>query len=76
MYDNCQACGNAIISALDYGTEPDGRRNRDFCTNCYKSGNFYSHDWRGYEDGPMPVMTPMFGGLFTGRMAGGHTGWF
>jgi hypothetical protein len=73
MYGNCQSCGNAIF---DYGTEEDGSRNRDFCTNCYKSGHFYKHDWTGYEDGPIPMMALPFNGLFTGRMVGGPAGWF
>jgi hypothetical protein len=54
MYNNCQVCGNSIFSANDYGTESNGQRNRDFCSNCYKGGHFYTHDWRSVEDGPLP----------------------
>lgn len=50
MYNNCQVCGNPIFSATDYGTDADGRLNTDFCSNCYKGGNFYSRDDGGGLD--------------------------
>jgi hypothetical protein len=75
MYNNCQVCGNPIFSAHDYGTEPDGRRNRDFCSNCYKSGHFYPQDWCSDQDGPLPTPPFYSGSMFLGR-TGGQMGWF
>jgi hypothetical protein len=55
MYRNCQSCGNAIFSVNDYGTESDGRLNRDYCSNCYKGGQFYSRDWKVGDANPAPM---------------------
>ena len=68
MYKNCQSCGNPIISDTDFGTESDGQRSPDFCSNCYKGGNLYRQDWRGEMDEPIPSPYP---GMYVGRMGYG-----
>jgi hypothetical protein len=84
MYSNCQSCGNTVFSINDYGTDGDGRRNRDFCSNCYKGGKFYRQDWRGFEDGPYPThaltsdsppMSPYYTGMYM-HHPNGYMGWF
>jgi ribosomal protein L37E len=55
MHTNCQVCGNPVFSARDYGTESDGRLNRDYCSNCYRGGHFYAKDWTYSSDTPMPA---------------------
>lgn len=55
MYRNCQVCGNPLFSMNDYGTDMDGRLNRDYCSNCYKTGHFYNRDWDADSDDPMPA---------------------
>ena len=52
MFSHCQVCGNPLFSPQDYGTEPDGGLNQDFCSNCYKEGRFYTRDYDGFLCGP------------------------
>jgi hypothetical protein len=73
MFRHCQSCGNPVFSANSFGTEANGQINQDYCSNCYKSGHFYSKDWTSGSDLPMPENTPavpippvpplMYGGL-------------
>lgn len=41
----CQVCGNSMYSSSYCGTEGDGTANADFCSNCYRGGEFYSRQW-------------------------------
>lgn len=72
MYRNCQVCGNPIFSAVAFGTDSDGRLNRDYCSNCYRGGHFYSKDRPVDDFGVNPLV-----GIFaahTGSGAGGNFG--
>lgn len=64
MFKNCQVCGNPMFSVNDCGTDDDGRFNRDYCSNCYKSGHFYARDPVGDADATYPAP---FAGLAAGR---------
>lgn len=64
MYTNCQVCGNPIFSPYEYGTEPDGSFNQDFCSNCYKEGHIFTRDYDSYLDGPP---TPPWDMPYVGR---------
>jgi len=34
------------------GTDANGAINSDYCSNCYKSGQFYAQSWDGALSGP------------------------
>ena len=53
---NCQACGNPMYSQDYYGTDENGSLNSAFCSNCYKSGKFYSSSLNAYTSDD--VFTP------------------
>lgn len=36
----CQSCGMPLQKQEDYGTNPDGRRNEDYCCYCFENGAF------------------------------------
>ncbi len=36
----CQSCGMPLNSAADHGTNTDKSQNDDYCTYCFKDGNF------------------------------------
>lgn len=36
----CQSCSMPIDTPEMYGTEKDGSKNSDYCTYCYKNGEF------------------------------------
>lgn len=36
----CQSCGMPMQAPEDFGTNSDGSQNDDYCTYCYKNGNF------------------------------------
>lgn len=36
----CQCCGRDIISESDFGTNPGGAKNEEYCFDCYKDGMF------------------------------------
>lgn len=38
----CQNCGAQILSEKHFGTNYDNSVNRDFCSDCYRDGNFTS----------------------------------
>ncbi len=38
----CQSCGMPLQNASDFGTEADGKPNREYCTYCYRQGEFTS----------------------------------
>ena len=42
LQKNCQVCGNPMYSRHYLGTEADGALNVDFCSSCYKGGQFYN----------------------------------
>lgn len=42
LHSNCQVCGNPMYSQSYFGTEAGGQLNPDFCSNCYKSGQFHA----------------------------------
>jgi len=68
LHSHCQVCGNPMHSQSYFGTEADGALNPDYCSNCYKSGQFYN---RQGAYGAMPLSWPMF----TGGSAG-MSRWF
>ena len=52
---NCQVCGNPMFSQSYCGTDADGSLNMDYCSNCYKGGQFYTRDGEGnIIDSAMP----------------------
>ena len=52
LHSNCQVCGNPMYSQTYCGTDANGTLNPDYCSNCYKSGQFYARDWNGSLSGP------------------------
>jgi hypothetical protein len=36
----CQSCGMPMTKLQDYGTNPDGSKNQEYCTYCFQDGNF------------------------------------
>lgn len=36
----CQSCGMPLQKQEDYGTNPDGSRNEDYCCYCFENGAF------------------------------------
>ena len=52
MQSHCQVCGNPMFSQSYCGTDADGSLNTDYCSNCYKGGQFYTRDWDGNLSGP------------------------
>lgn len=38
----CQSCGMPLKDIKDFGTNKDGSINEEYCTYCYKDGNFTS----------------------------------
>lgn len=36
----CQSCGMPLSVNKDFGTNADNSRNDDYCTYCFKEGNF------------------------------------
>lgn len=40
MTKNCQVCGNPMFSMNDLGSNDDGTFNTDYCSNCYRNGEF------------------------------------
>ena len=40
MMKTCQSCGMPMAKEEDFGTEAGGGRSKDYCTYCYRDGNF------------------------------------
>ncbi len=40
----CQSCAMPMASAGDFGTNPGGSQNEEFCTYCVQEGSFTDHD--------------------------------
>ena len=40
----CQSCGYPLQKAEDKGTNADGTRNEEYCSMCFKDGNFLQPD--------------------------------
>jgi hypothetical protein len=40
MYRYCQVCGSPIFTAQSHGTEANGQYSRDYCSDCYRGGQF------------------------------------
>jgi hypothetical protein len=40
----CQSCGMPMKAAAEFGTEANGSTSLDYCTYCYKDGQFTSDD--------------------------------
>ncbi len=36
----CQSCGMPMLKQDEFGTNADGRKNRDYCKFCYQNGSF------------------------------------
>ena len=36
----CQSCGMPMVTAEEFGTDSDGSVNTDYCTYCFKDGQF------------------------------------
>lgn len=53
MQKNCQVCGNPMYSLSYLGTEADGSLSSDFCSSCYRGGQFYAPQdgWSIYGGG-------------------------
>lgn len=47
MVRNCQVCGGPIFSRDNLGTNEDGTYNRDFCSDCFRDGEFTVRQDRG-----------------------------
>jgi len=39
----CQCCTMPMVKPEDFGTNKDGSLNDDYCTWCYKDGDFTEH---------------------------------
>jgi hypothetical protein len=40
LWPICQSCGRPLFRDEDFGTNTDGTRNRDYCSNCYANSAF------------------------------------
>lgn len=40
----CQSCGMPMERPEDFGTNADGRKNKDYCCFCFQNGDFTSPD--------------------------------
>ncbi len=40
----CQSCSMPLVKPEDFGTNPDGSPNEDYCTQCYQEGHFTEPD--------------------------------
>lgn len=40
----CQSCALPLKSPIDFGTNVDGTKNRDFCGYCFQRGEFTQPD--------------------------------
>lgn len=49
MHTTCQVCGNSMFSQSYCGTDAKGALTAEYCSNCYKGGQFYNRDWDGYS---------------------------
>ena len=38
----CESCGMFLKEEIDFGTNKDGSKNREYCVYCYKDGAFTS----------------------------------
>lgn len=38
----CERCGMPMVTSEEFGTNKDGSLNQDYCTYCYKDGDFTS----------------------------------
>ncbi len=36
----CQSCGMPLKSESDFGSDKDGKLNKDYCKYCYQNGEF------------------------------------
>ena len=36
----CQSCGMPMQKPVDFGTNADGSKNDDYCSNCFRKGEF------------------------------------
>ena len=50
LRSNCRVCGNPMYSQNSFGTELDGSLNPDYCSNCYKAGQFFSRYWDAWTN--------------------------
>ena len=69
LHLNCQVCGNPMYSQNYCGTEADGSLNSDYCSSCYKSGQFHYRQWDGALTNVSGLASPM--SIFTSRGPGG-----
>ena len=42
LQQTCQVCGNSMYSLNYCGTELDGSLSSEYCSGCYRGGQFYS----------------------------------
>jgi hypothetical protein len=40
----CQSCGYPLLKEEDKGTNADGKRNEEYCSMCFKDGEFIQSD--------------------------------
>ena len=64
---NCQVCGNPMYSQSYCGTKSDGSTTNEYCSNCYKGGQFYSQH---HMDGGLVGAASSWPFLYTGRGVG------
>lgn len=68
LHANCQVCGGSMYSPGYFGTDLDGSLNPEYCSGCYRGGQFYSRDWNGSLSGQSMPWAMMFSGEnLTGR---------
>jgi len=70
MQSNCQVCGNPMYSQSYCGTETDGSLNPEFCSNCYKGGQFYSRHLNAFTSNTEATPWGLFPGTGMGRGLG------
>jgi hypothetical protein len=74
MYEYCQVCGSPMINDASHGTDANGQYNRDFCSNCYRNGQFsgtgcftnpelFNSGWN-YIESPMALAAPYYPGIY------------
>jgi len=67
---HCQVCGNPIHFQSYCGTDANGALNPDYCSSCYKSGQFYSKGWDGSLSGPATPWAMFYSGRGIGNGGG------
>jgi hypothetical protein len=44
LWPICQSCARPLIHMEDFGTNTDGTRNDDYCSTCFRKGEFTQPD--------------------------------